>query len=299
VTVGGVLRDAAQRLTESGSETPRLDAEVLLGHVLRVDRATLLAGPEAALGAGQARDFAELVERRAHGEPVSYIRGLKEFYGLAFIVDRRALIPRPETESVVELALSRIATRLTAAPRDSGSRLAIWDVGTGSGAIAVAIAVESRRRGHASDIALRASDSSREALALAVENAVVHGVADAIEFLPADLTDSSDSLDSVDLLLANLPYIPSGMVPTLPIAASFEPKSALDGGPDGVRVIARLIAQLPDALRSDGEALLEIGSDQSEAVLALVSELGSGWSSEVVNDLSGSPRVVDIRRGAA
>jgi len=298
-TVGEVLRDAARRLMESGSETPRLDAEVLLGHVLRVDRATLLAGPEAGLGAEQAREFERLVERRSRGEPVSYIRGLKEFYGMAFIVDSRALIPRPETETLVDLALARISTLLTSAPRDAGTPLRVWDVGTGCGAIAVAIAAQSRRRGYASDVSLRASDSSSDALALAVENAVVHGVADAIDFIPADLTETADptnSLESVDLLVANLPYIASALLPTLPMAASFEPQAALDGGPDGLRVLARLIAQLPTALQPHGETLLEIGSDQADAVQALIADLGAGWSSAVERDLSGSARVVDIRR---
>jgi len=138
-----LLREAAARLAESGSETPRLDAEVLLGHVLRVDRATLLAGPEAGVGADAEREFGELVGRRASGEPVSYIRGLKEFYGLVFTVDRRALIPRPETETLVDLALARIATMLTSAPRPPDDPLKIWDVGAGSGTICVALAVES------------------------------------------------------------------------------------------------------------------------------------------------------------
>lgn len=304
-TVGAVLRDAARRLAESGSETPRLDAEVLLGHVLRVDRATLLAGPEAGIGADHAREFDKLVERRTRGEPVSYIRGLKEFYGLAFVVDPRALIPRPETETLVDVALARMAARLTAAPRAAGVPLSVWDVGTGSGAIAVAIAVESRRRGYVSDIRLHASDVSRDALALAVENAVVHGVADAIEFFPADLTDvaesadSTDSPESVDLVLANLPYIPSAMIQALPVAASFEPRSALDGGADGLAVICRLIAQLPAVLSRDGDALLEIGSDQADAVQAMVAELGEGWSSVVHPDLAGSARVIEIRRGVA
>ena len=299
-TVGEVLRDAASRLTESGSETPRLDAEVLLAHVLRVDRATLLAGPEAGLGADHAREFELFVERRARGEPVSYIRGLKEFYGLAFVVDPRALIPRPETETLVDVALAHIAARLTAAPREPGAPLRVWDVGTGSGAIAVAIAVESRRKGYGSDIRLRASDVSADALGLAIENAVVHGVADAIEFVTADLTevvDSTDSLDSVDLLVTNLPYIPSAMIPTLPVAASFEPRSALDGGEDGLGVIRRLIAQLPAVLKEEGAALLELGSDQADAVQAMVAKLGRGWSSAVQHDLAGSARVIEIRRG--
>jgi release factor glutamine methyltransferase len=129
-TIGSVLRDAAARLAESGSETPRLDAELLLGHVLRVDRATLLAAPEAAVSEAQAGAFDALVTRCGSGEPVAYIRGLKEFYGLVFTVDPRALIPRPETETLVDVALDRIARMLTAAPRVAGSKLRVRDVGT-------------------------------------------------------------------------------------------------------------------------------------------------------------------------
>jgi release factor glutamine methyltransferase len=294
-TVGELLRDAAARLTDSGSETPRLDAEVLLGHVLRVDRATLLASPEAGVGAEAAREFEVLVERRATGEPVSYIRGIKEFYGIAFTIDSRALIPRPETETLVDLALARIGILLTAAPRSPDEPLRIWDVGTGSGAIAVAVAIESRRRGYARDVHLRATDVSAEALSLAVENAVVHGVADAIDFARADLTDGPDA-QPVDLLLANLPYIPSGMVPTLPRAASFEPGSALDGGPDGLAVVRRLISQLPAALRAGGISLFEIGSDQAEPAHDAAAALGDGWHVDIHDDMTGRPRILEIAR---
>jgi release factor glutamine methyltransferase len=312
-TVGTLLRDAAERLTEGGSETPRLDAELLLGHVLRVDRATLLAGPEAGVGADAEREFEGFVERRANGEPVSYIRGLKEFYGLIFTVDQRALIPRPETETLVDLALGRITTMLTAAPRHEDDPLRVWDVGTGSGAIVVALAVESRRRGYARDVRFRATDVSDEALSLAVENAVVHGVADAIEFALTDLTDLTDlpesaadaaradqreeaDLDAVDLLLANLPYIPTEVVPTLPAAASFEPVSALDGGPDGLDLIRRLVGSLDQVLGPSGMALLEIGADQAEAVKDVVAARGSGWIAHVHDDLARQPRVVEIVR---
>ena len=294
-TVGQLLHDAAARLTESGSDTPRLDAEVLLGHVLHVDRATLLAGPEAGVGPDAAAQFESLVERRLRGEPVSYVRGMKEFYGLVLSVDARALIPRPETETLVDLALARITTMLTSAPRDAASPLTIWDVGTGCGAIAVAVAVESRRRGYAHDVRLRATDVSADALALAVENAVVHGIADMIDFATADLTDAA-AAEPVDLLLANLPYIPTDVVPTLPVAARFEPKSALDGGADGLDLVRALIGQLPAAVRPLGSALLEIGADQGEAALRAATSLGEGWRSVVHNDLAGRPRVLDIDR---
>ena len=191
VTVGSALRDAAAELSAAGSETPRLDAEVLLGHVLGFERATLLVNPDLALPPAQAGTFETLLARRATGEPVSYIRGFKEFYGLAINVDGRALIPRPETELIVDLALDMIKRRLSesARPADAAPYL-VWDVGTGSGAIVVALAVEARRRRYDSDVRFRATDASPDALALAVENAVGHGVADLIKFEKADLAAS-------------------------------------------------------------------------------------------------------------
>lgn len=297
-TVGSLLHAAAERIGAGGSDTPRLDAEVLLGHVLGVDRATLLASPAAGVGPEHAQRFEALVERRSAGEPVSYLRGLKEFYGLAFTVDPRALIPRPETETLVDLALERLTARLTAAPRSPGTpALSVLDVGTGSGAIVISLAAEARRRRFGAEVALSASDTSEDALALAIENAVGHGVADVIDFAQADLATGRSG---IDLLVANLPYIPSDVVPTLPVAASYEPRAALDGGPDGLAQIALLVEQLPAVLAADGVALLEIGADQADAVRALVSSrLGTGWTIEIQPDLGGRPRVAEIRRGAA
>jgi release factor glutamine methyltransferase len=190
-----------------------------------------------------------------------------------------------------------MGTLLTSAPRSADAPLRVWDVGTGSGAIIVAIAAENRRRGYTRDVRLYATDSSRDALALAVENAVVHGVSDRIEFAHADLTDGPE-FQPVDLLLANLPYISTDTVPTLPVAASFEPMSALDGGADGLEVIRRLIAQLPDVLKVGGTSLLEIGSDQPESARGAAATLGDGWRVEIHDDLTGRPRILEIERVA-
>ena len=293
-----MLRGATERLREAGSESPRLDAELLLGHALGVGRATLLAGPELPVGTGQQETFAAFVERRAKGEPVAYIRGLKEFYGIALTVDRRALIPRPETELLVGLALERVGWLLTAAPRPAGSPpLMIWDVGTGSGAISVAIATQCRRRGYVADVRLLASDASADALALALENAVSHGVADMIDFTRADLTllEGVAQPEPAELLLANLPYVPSSVVPELAVAASFEPIEALDGGPDGLEVVRRLLAELPASLRPGGAALLEFGADQEAQLREAVATTLPSWSVTIHLDLSGRPRVAELR----
>jgi release factor glutamine methyltransferase len=266
---------------------------LLLGHVLGVGRATLLAEPESVVSEAQAADFGALLERRARGVPVAYLRGLKEFYGLVLSVDERALIPRPETETVVDRALALIADRLTTAPRPAGAKpLLVWDVGTGSGAIPVALAVECRRRGYGRDVEFRATDISAEALALATENAVAHAVADVISFAEADLADLPGA-EPADLITANLPYITSDELPQLPVAASYEPPVALDGGPDGLTFVRQFIGQLPGVLAAGGVVLMEIGTDQADSVAELAPK---GWEVVIHDDLAAWPRVVEMTR---
>jgi release factor glutamine methyltransferase len=294
-TVEELLREAIERLRAAGSETPRLDAELLLAHAIGSDRTVIAAYPEALVGDGAAERFATDLARRERGEPVAYIRGFKEFFGLAFSTDARALIPRPETERLVELAEAETVRRLAAAPRPVGTApLRIVDVGTGAGTIAVALAVALRRRGAGAEVEILATDVSADALALATENAVGHSVADRIEFAEADLIP--DGIRPFDLVLANLPYVPAGDVPRLPVAASFEPVVALDGGPDGLSLVGRLVERLPEALVPGGIGLLEIGSDQEEAVLALIARALPGWPASVERDLAGAPRVARITR---
>jgi release factor glutamine methyltransferase len=295
-TVAGVLDDAVHRLRASGSETARLDAEVLLSNILGIDRTALIAHPEQIVGTGDRDRYAADVERRARGEPVAYIRGLKEFFGLAFSVDERALIPRPETERLVELGVAEVMARLTAA---AGSRdpVRIVDVGTGSGIVAISLAVELRRRrvDLGSDVEIVATDASPAALSLARENAVGHAVADVIPFVEADLLPTDDGR-RFDVVLANLPYVRSGAMAALPIATSFEPSAALDGGEDGLAVIDRLLAELPGRLADDGAALLEIGGDQGDDAVALGMERLASWRVELEEDLGGLPRVLRVSR---
>ena len=298
-TIGELLPAAVERLRASGSESARLDAELLLAHALGIDRSGLLAHPELPVGPEAAGRFADGLRRREAGEPVAYVRGLKEFHGLAFAVDARALIPRPETELLVDLALAEVADHLGRAPRPPGTPpLAIADVGTGCGAIAVAVAVALRRRGMLGEVEIVASDVSEEAAQLARENAVAHAVADRVAVVTADLLPPAGRPAGLlvvpgrfDLICANLPYIPSAVVPTLPVAASFEPREALDGGPDGLAVVRRLLEELPGRLARDGAALLEIGSDQGGALHAAAAELLPGWDVRVEPDLAGHPRV--------
>jgi release factor glutamine methyltransferase len=284
-------------LRASGSESARLDAELLLADALGAGRTAVVAHHDAVVGPDAAAGYRAAIERRAAGEPVAYIRGLKEFYGLAFEVDRRALIPRPETERLVELALQAVIGRLRVGRGSAEAPVRIADVGTGSGAIAIALAVEFRRR-HASDaVEILATDRSSDALDLARENAVGHAVADRITFVEADLLPrEGPDAGPFDLVLANLPYVRHGAMAHLPVATTFEPATALDGGGDGLEVIRRLLVHLPTVLGRDGEALLEIGADQGEEIVAAVAELLAGWSCSVEFDLAGLPRVARVRR---
>jgi release factor glutamine methyltransferase len=303
-TIGELLSGAIERLRASGSESARLDAELLLAHALGVERTTILAHPEGAVGPEAAERLHDSVERRAAGEPVAYIRGLKEFHGVAFAVDARAMIPRPETELLVDLALGAIGERLARAPRPPGTPpLTVADVGTGSGAIAVALAVALRRRGMLGEVEIFGSDVSDSAADLARENAVAQAVGDRVAVTSADLLPPSGRPagllvvpDQFDVVCANLPYIPSAVVPGLPVAASFEPRDALDGGADGLDLIRRLLAVLPERVADAGVALLEIGDDQGPALRAAAAEHLPGWAVRLAPDLAGRPRVAVLER---
>ncbi len=293
--VADLLNSGTARLRAAGSESARLDAELLLGWAVGVDRTALIAHSEAPVGVDAAAAYERALVRRELGEPVAYIRGLKEFYGLAFSVDPRGLIPRPETELLVAEAEREVAWRLTSAPRPAGTpRLRVVDVGTGSGAVAVALAALLRRRRMLPEVSILAVDNSAEALDLARENAVGHGVADEIVFAEADLLPPGE--EAFDLIVANLPYIPSAAVDRLPIAASFEPRSALDGGSDGLLLVRRLLSRLPEVLAPGAAALLEIGFDQGPAVESAVGGLPGGWMCRIQPDLSGRPRLAHVER---
>jgi release factor glutamine methyltransferase len=293
VTVGDLLPAAAQRLRASGSDTPRLDAELLLARALGTDRVGIIAHPEAVVGTGATAAFAADIERRAAGEPVAYIRGLKEFHGLALEADARALIPRPETEMLVDAAIDEIVERLErGAARSAGSRIRLMDVGTGSGAIAIAIASTLRRRRLLDAVDILATDVSPGAVSLARENAAAHALLDAIHIHEADLVPAG--LGRFAVVVANLPYIPTATVDVLGGSADHEPRLALDGGPDGLDVIRRLLAELPTLLEPGGTALLEIGADQAETGPAAACAALPVAQVDVLPDLASRPRMLRI-----
>jgi release factor glutamine methyltransferase len=296
-----LVEAGTERLRAAGSDTPRLDAELLLAHAIGVDRTAVIAHGEAPVGADATATYESLIARRETGEPVAYLRGIKEFHGIALTVDARALIPRPETELLVDTAIATVMTALTSGVDRSGV-LRVADVGTGSGAIAVALAVALRqRRVPPDDLDIVATDVSDGALDLARENAVAHGVGDRLRFVASDLLPPDARSSSFDIVLANLPYVRAEELDASagePVSTTFEPRLALDGGPDGLAVVGRLLDQLEWALAADGTALLEIGGDQGETAPALVTERLPGWDRDVIPDLAGLPRVMRVRRGA-
>lgn len=262
-----------RRLAAAGIDTPRLDAELLLAHAAGARRTDVVAGLVKV--ECSAERYEQLLARREAREPVAYITGSKGFRRIELAVDRRVLIPRPETELLVELALAEEPPTLL-------------DVATGSGAVALAVADESP---HTSVLA---SDVSPDALAVAEANATALGLTGRVEFIQSDLLDAVDSEFAV--ITANLPYVAKADLATLqPEIARFEPQLALTGGADGLDLVRRLIATAPTRLAAGGLLALEIGMGQADVVAELLEQ---GWFTDVTRheDLAGIERVVSGRR---
>ncbi len=290
---------------------PRLGAEVLLAHVLGVSRAHLLAHPERLLSEPEWAAYARLVERCAAGEPLFYLIGHREFYGLDFLVDPRVLIPRPETELLVEQALAYISAHCPGT---------IADIGTGSGCIAVTLAVHlfgapslpwgerggnfiphptPPSQGGREVRAIYATDISPAALEVARANAARQGVADKITFLQGDLLTPLP--EPVDVIVANLPYVARdewGQLAAEANVAEFEPIIALDGGLDGLALFRRFFQQAPTALSPGGTILLEIGAGQAEAVMALARAAFPQAHISVARDYAGLERILSVKTDA-
>ena len=279
----GAALHAGISMLSAASPTPELDAAVLLSHVTGATRAQLLAFPERILNPGDQRRYRELVARRATGEPVAYLTAHREFMGLDFATDRRALIPRPETELLVEAA--RDAARAMAA---RGIAPVVADVGTGSGAIALSLAA---LEPHVARV--YALDVSADALSLARENAARLGVADRVVLLQGDLLDPLP--EPVDLLLANLPYVSQAEASALPRdVREFEPATALFGEDDGLGHVRRLFGSAARHLRAGACLMLEIGADQGAAVRALARQAFPDATLDVRKDLAGLDRLVIV-----
>lgn len=288
---GDLVTSVTGALRLAGAPSARLDAELLVGHAFGRDRAWLHAHPEAILGAADRDRLGDWVARRGRGEPVAYIRGFKEWLSLRVATDSRALIPRPETELLAEAAISEIAARLV---RDEATVQA-WEVATGGGAVALAVALRFRAALALGRLRLAASDLSAEALELAAENLAAHGVGGLVTLACGDLLDpAAVPAGRVDLVIANLPYLTSEEVASGTGSLAWEPRRALDGGPDGLDVVRRLIAQLPAHLARDGVALLEIGRGQAAFARELLEALPMRAAVTTLPDLAGIERVVRV-----
>ncbi|HNU70922.1 MAG TPA: peptide chain release factor N(5)-glutamine methyltransferase [Thermodesulfobacteriota bacterium] len=280
-TVLACLNETTDYLASSSPETPRLDAEVLLAHVLGLDKAGLYRNLYDIVPPSRREELRELADRRIKGEPVSYILGRKEFWSLTFTVGPGVMVPRPETETVVEAALASFPP---------GSSPRVLDLGTGSGCLAVVIARE------LPGATVFATDRSPQALAFARQNAAVHQVN--ITFVEGDLFQPvADRPAWFDLIVSNPPYIPSSHIPLLPAGLrDYEPHGAFDGGPDGLVFYRRIIDQAHTYLSAGGVLVLEVGYDQSEIVQKLIVDAGFYQAPETVKDLAGIERVVRTRR---
>lgn len=265
----------------STSDTPALDAQVLLANILGHQRAWVLAHPDARLSPGKARALEHAITRLEDGEPLPYVLGRWEFFGLSFIVTPAVLIPRPETELLVEQALAW----LQAHPECRRAA----DVGTGSGCIAVSLTV------NVPGVQFIATDISRPALAVARQNAAAHGVTERIGFIQADLLSACRRASiPFDLICANLPYIPSQTLVNLRVAR-WEPGPALDGGPDGLELVRRLLIQAAARVAPGGLLLAEIEATQGAFALALGRTVFPGADVRVLPDLAGRERLLRIQ----
>ncbi len=271
------VKDALKR---ARGRVASLDAHILLAHVLGCARADLIAHPERELTADQAAHYQSLIGRAADGEPLAYILGRRAWYDMDLYVTPAVLVPRPETELLLERALAFLAA-CADAPR-------VIDVGTGSGALAVGV------KKHHPRAVVHALDISAAALGAARRNAAVY--APAVIFHQGDLLTPLIGAAPFDLIMANLPYIPSETARGLPVARH-EPLIALDGGADGLALIARLLAQIADGrmARAGGLILLEIGADQGAACSALARDHLPGAAVRVLPDYAGLDRILEIQ----
>lgn len=283
-TVDQSLRHAVRLLEERGIATARLDAEILLAESLKCDRIALYSHPHRRLQETEWDRFNEWIARRAEGENIAYIRGRKEFYSLTFAVNPAVLIPRPETELLVDGALEFLHSTPIEALR-------VLDLATGSGCIAVTIA-----RYH-SQCRVTASDISGEALDVARRNAAAHGVSERIQFIQSAGLNNLHGINPFHVIVSNPPYVRSGEIEELDAGIRrYEPRLALDGGPDGLDFYRRILPELPPLLAPDGIVLFEIGWDQGIEVTELFKQCFPGRTISIRQDGAGRDRMVVVEK---
>ena len=281
LSIAEALQIAGDELGRAGVPEARKEARSLLAHVLDVEWAVFITNPDKPLAESSLNRFQELVSRRSTGEPAQYITGVQDFYGRRFEVTRDVLIPRPETEGLVETVLPLLSV---------GAPIRICDVGTGSGCIAITVLCENPSV-HAVGL-----DISAAALEVAKRNAIAHNVANRISFIKSDCFDALTDDTAFELIVSNPPYVSAKVLPGLQREVrDHEPRVALTPGVDGLAVIKRLINDAPRFLKPEGHLVIEIGFDQSESIPALVDP--AIWQSiDIVPDLQQIPRIVVLKK---
>jgi len=279
-----VIQDTHQKLEAAGIPDARLEAEVLVMNVMRMARQSVFAEQDTEVSGQQQSALDAFLERRYLREPLAYILGQREFYGITVILTPAVLIPRPETEGLVEHALFMAMMGM------ESQELTIADVGTGSGAIAINLAI------HLPAAKIFAVDVDDAVLDVAAYNVRAHGVGERVSLAIGDLLDAVP--EPIDLIVANLPYIPTDRIPTLQPEVQQEPALALDGGPDGLDLIRRLLTQAEEKLKDTGIILLEMDPDQIPIIQELVFKHFPEGSTSVEKDLAGMDRILTIYRQA-
>jgi len=282
-TIHEALKDAEERLKDKAC-TPLLDAQVILCHVLNEDRLYIIVNRDRILTDEDVYKYNKLIEKRIKGVPVQYLTGRQEFMGLEFCVEEGVLIPRPDTEILIEKILDFV---------DENTRYNIVDIGTGSGAITVSLAQFIKKA------YIYSIDISKKALEVAMKNAYNHGVMSRISFLSGDLFEPLENIDikgKVDILVSNPPYIPTEEIERLQVEVSkYEPIIALDGGNDGLDFYRDIIDKAPEYLRKGGFLALEVGHDQARRVIELMEEKDRYVDIQITKDLAGIERVVSAK----
>lgn len=286
VTLAEAVKNAATLLSTAGITNARLDAEVLLSHIIMKDRVWLITHRDDVLDDNHQREFTDVIQRRTRREPLQHIIGNQEFWGLEFIVSPDVLIPRPETEFIIEAALAIV--------QDRNTPVRIIDLCTGSGCIAVSLAKE------LTAARVIATDASEKALAVARENTRRHGVSEHIRFLLGDLFEPLEELDirgQIDIIVSNPPYVQSGDLSTLqPEVRDYEPEMALIAGPGGTEIAKRIIQLAPVYLKKNGTLIMEMGLGQADALTRMVEATGAYGDRELLKDLAGIERVIVARK---
>lgn len=280
VCIRDLLKWGVDSLYKAGIETAHLDAEVLMAHLIDVDRIHLYAYPKQVLDDETRIRYEELIRQRALRKPVAYITGHVEFMSLDFYVNNNVLIPRPETELIVEL-LNEFG--------DGFSK--VLDVGTGSGVIAISLAK------YNPGWKVLATDISMEAIDIAQENANRHGVCQRVRFVQMDLFNGLKRCKFFDWIVSNPPYIPTGQLNKLPPdVINYEPIIAIDGGPDGLNVIRKLIDEAHYYLNDEGRLVIEIGYGQVDAIKEILEDTEAYGQYRFIDDLSGIPRILYLEK---